>query len=72
MKNVCFVVAVVTLFAIFYHISPYVGLSDRLIFFMFLIAPFLVLYMVYVILKYGKPSEHTFEERFYEDWDGKE
>jgi hypothetical protein len=26
---------------------------------------------VYVILKYGKPSEHTFEERFYDDWDYK-
>jgi len=23
--------------------------------------------MVYVVLKYGKPSKYTFEERFYED-----
>jgi hypothetical protein len=25
--------------------------------------------MAYVILKYGKPSKYTFEERFYEDHD---
>jgi hypothetical protein len=25
--------------------------------------------MVYIILKYGKPSGHSFEERFYDDVD---
>jgi hypothetical protein len=36
---------------------------------MFILSPFVVIYMAYVILKYGKPSKHTFEERFYEDHD---
>jgi len=38
-------------------------------YFMFFLSPFLVLYMGYVILKYGKPSGSTFDERFYDDWD---
>jgi len=36
---------------------------------MFLLSPLVVTYMAYVILKYGKPSEYTFEERFYDDYD---
>ncbi len=67
MKNVPVVVALVTLFAVFYQLSPYIGIPDAAILLMFMLSPFLVLYMAYVILKYGKPSGHTFEERYYED-----
>lgn len=71
MKKVGIVVGFVTLFAILFQISPFIGIPEQLIFFMFFISPFPVIYMVYVILKYGKPSGNTFEERFYEDYDYK-
>ncbi len=67
MKRVPVVITLVTLFAAIYHLGPYMGLPDTAIFTMFLISPFLVLYMAYVILKHGKPSGHTFDERYYED-----
>jgi len=36
---------------------------------MFILAPFIVIYLVFVVLKYGRPSKFTLEERFYEDHD---
>ena len=71
MKKVPIVVTVVTLYAIFFQIAPYVGVSDKMIFLMFFLSPFMVIYMAYVILKYGTPSGNTFDERFYDDWDYK-
>lgn len=71
MKKVNIVVILVTLFAVFYNISPYIGIPGRAILFMFCIAPFLVVYMAYVILKHGTPSGNTFNERFYEDYAAK-
>jgi len=67
MKNVAAVISFVTLFAIFYAIAPFICVPDEVIFGMFLISPFLVLYMAYVILKHGKPSGYTFEDRYYDD-----
>ena len=69
MKTVPLVITLVTLFAIIYQIAPYIGFSYNAVLCMFLIAPFLVIFMVYVILKYGKPSGNTFDEKFYEDID---
>ena len=69
MKKVPIVIAIVSLYAFFFQITPYIGVSDNIIFLMLCLAPFLVLYMAYVILKYGKPSRYTFEERFYDDFD---
>lgn len=45
------------------------GIPDEFIIAMFILSPIVVIYMAYVILKYGKPSDHTFEERFYDDYD---
>lgn len=67
MKKVPVVIGLVTLFAVFYNISPYIGIPADAIVFMYILSPFLVIYMAYVILKYGEPSLHTFDERFYED-----
>lgn len=36
---------------------------------MFVISPFLVIWMVYRVLKDGKPSGRTFSEHFYDDSD---
>jgi uncharacterized membrane protein len=69
MKKVTLVVTIVTLFAVFYQAAPFIGVADEFIFAMFFISPFLVLYMAYVIMKFGKPSGHTFDEKFYDDVD---
>ena len=66
MKKVPVVITLVTAYAIFFNVAIYTGMSDSLIFTMFFLSPFLVIYMVYVILKYGKPSGHSFDERFYD------
>jgi hypothetical protein len=71
MKNAEIVVILVTLYAIFFNAAPYLGIPEDIIYFMFFLSPFLVIYMVYIVLKYGKPSAHTFDERFYDDWDYK-
>jgi hypothetical protein len=67
MKKVPVVVSLVTLFAVFFNIAPYIRVPDTFMFLMFFISPFLVGYMAYVILKYGKPSGKTFDEQFYDD-----
>lgn len=37
----------------------------------FLILHVLYLYMVYAVLRYGKPSGYSFDDRMYEDYDVK-
>ena len=71
MKKVSLVVVFVTIYAIIFQVSFFTGVSDAVIFIsaLFLFSPFLVLYMVYVILKYGKPSGNSFDEKFYDDYD---
>ena len=71
MKKPAIVIAFATLFVIFYNASPYINIPDEVIIAMFILSPVIMIYMVYVILKYGKPSKHTFEERFYDDYDYK-
>lgn len=70
--KVAVVITLVSLFAAFYQLAPYIGIADKYIIGMFFISPFLLGYMAYVILKYGKPSGRTFDERFYEDYSGKD
>lgn len=67
MKKVGIVVGFVTLYAVFFNVSPLIGLNERIIFGLFALSPFLTVYMVYVVLKYGKAGNKTFDEHFYED-----
>ena len=69
MKNVTLITTVVTLFAVFYQVAPHIGIAERYMYGMFFLSPFTVMYMGYIILKYGKPSGNTFDEKFYDDWD---
>ena len=69
MKRVYAIIILVSLFALLYQLSPYIGFSEKAIFSMFLLSPILMIYMVYAILKSGQPSEYTFDERFYDDLD---
>ncbi len=71
MKKVSAVISLVILFAVFFQTSPFIGIPGTAIFVMLIISPFLVIYMVYVILKHGKPSGNTFDEKFYDDLDYK-
>ncbi len=71
MKKPAIVITLATLYLLFFKVSPYMGVPDEAIIAMFILAPFIVIYMVFVVLKYGKPSKFTFEERFYEDHDYK-
>ena len=71
MKKIKIVVTIVTLYLILFQASPFIGFSDIVIFIMFCLSPFIVTYMVFVILKNGEPSKHTFDEKFYDDFDYK-
>lgn len=71
MKKVPVVITLATLYAIFFQVAIYTDMSEDIIFAMFFFSPIVVIYMAYTILRYGKPSGHTFEERFYDDWDHK-
>jgi hypothetical protein len=71
MKKLPVIVSLVTLYALFFQLTPYIGMPADIIFGMFLLSPLLVIYMAYAILKYGKPAKYTFEERFYDDYDYK-
>ena len=54
LKNPAFVVAAVTLYLVVYTVLFHTGASMNILLTMFLISPALVLWMVYVVLKYGK------------------
>ena len=69
MKKPAVIISLATFYLLFFKASPFIGIPDEAIIAMFILSPFVVIYMVYVILRYGKPSKHTFEERFYEDHD---
>lgn len=69
MKKVSFVIAAATLYALAFQVAILAEVSDGAIFGMFALSPLVILYMAYVILKNGKPSSYTFEEKFYDDFD---
>ena len=69
MKKTTAVIVFSTLHLIIFQLAPLMRLADEIIIAMFILSPFIVVYMVYIVLKYGKPSQHTFDEKFYEDHD---
>ena len=69
MKRSVLVITLATLYVLLFRSSPLMGIPDEFIIATFILSPVVIIYLVYVILKYGKPSGHTFEERFYEDVD---
>jgi hypothetical protein len=71
MKRVPIIVTIVTLYAIVYQLTPQLDVSGNATIIMFVLAPIPVLWMAYNILKHSKPSQLTFDEQFYEDWNYK-
>lgn len=69
MKSIKYPIIIATAYLVIYTvlISVHMEWTLRLGLFLFSLSPFPVIWMVYSVLKYGKPSKHTFDERFYED-----
>lgn len=70
MKGIWFPVIFVSAFLAIYVLLAYFNIENVVIT-MFLISPFLVIWMVYKVLKDGTPSGRTFSEHFYDDSDYK-
>ncbi len=69
MKNVRFPIFFATLYLLIYTVGANMGwLSTAVVATLWLLSPVVVGWMAYRILKYGVPSDHTFDERFYEDY----
>jgi hypothetical protein len=68
-KPIKIVVVLVSLFAILYQAAVISSMDEQLLLVLYGLSPFLVLYMVFVVLKKGHPSPHDFDERFYDDLD---
>lgn len=68
-KIVSISVAVTTIIVAFYSITPYIGVPAQIIILLFLLIPFIMIWMVITILKRGVSSSKTFEDHWYEDFD---
>jgi hypothetical protein len=69
MKKVNLAIITSTVYLAFFQAAIFLGLNDSVIFGLLLVSPVIIFSLVYVILKHGKPSPYTFEERFYDDFD---
>jgi len=67
MKKEPFVIILITAYAVFFQLAILTGMNEKVIIFMFFLSPFLVMYLAYIILKYGKPCNDSFDEKFYQD-----
>ena len=64
MKRPAVIIFLATLYLLFFNASPHLDVPNWVIITLFILSPIVV---IYVVLKYGKPSKYTFEEQFYED-----
>ena len=67
MKHIKFPVYFTTIYLVIYTLLAQYEATQFLVPWLFVISPFVVLWMVYRVLKYGVESKKTFEEAFYED-----
>lgn len=67
MKNIRLPVCLVTICLILYTALHSSGAPLSVLMPMFVLSPFLVIWMVYRVLKDGEPSGKTFDEAFYDD-----
>ncbi|GAB2785123.1 hypothetical protein GCM10027275_31900 [Rhabdobacter roseus] len=68
-KNPLFALGFVTLFLVIYTVLGHWDTNHSLVTVMFIFSPFLMIWLVYTVLRYGEPSERTFDEYFYDDVD---
>ncbi|HBH23333.1 MAG TPA: hypothetical protein DDY13_07905 [Cytophagales bacterium] len=67
MEKIKFPILFTTYFIIILNLLPFLGVAYAIIAGMLFVAPFIVIWMVWRVLKDGIPSEHTFDEVWYED-----
>ena len=67
MENIKFPILFTTMVMLTINIVPFFGVANSLIAFLLLIAPAILLWMVYRTLKDGVSSKKTFESHWYED-----
>jgi hypothetical protein len=66
LKNPSFVVSLVTVYLLIYTVLFHTWASMNTLLIMFVISPFLVIWMVYVVLKYGQFKSRELSED--EEW----
>jgi hypothetical protein len=71
MKSVWFPISFTSIYLVVYTILAYLSVLQDVVVIMFVLSPFLVIWMVYRVLKDGKPSGRSFSEYFYDDVDYK-
>ena len=67
MKKPGVVIFLATIYAMVFNASPFLGIPPSAILLMFILSPFIMIYMAYVVLRFGKPSKYTFDQRWYDD-----
>lgn len=66
LKNPTFAAIFSTAYLIAFAILAALGFSDVAAV-MFILSPFLVIWMTYIVLRYGEASGRTFDEYYYDD-----
>jgi hypothetical protein len=65
MKPIKPLVIAVTIFLFFYAALPHAGASYNLMFSLFVVGNFLLLYLVYSVLKFGVAPKEKFDDGFW-------
>lgn len=69
MQKIKWPLIVVTAYLVFYQSASFFNFSANTIIALYISSPILLLWMVYKILKDGVPSQRSFDDYFYDDWD---
>jgi len=67
MENIKYPVLLATAFVLFFNLTPILGIPYAIIAVLFVLSPFVTLWMVYRVLKDAVPTEKTFDDYWYED-----
>ncbi|MES2329063.1 MAG: hypothetical protein V4539_05625 [Bacteroidota bacterium] len=68
MKKITLAVTIAVIYLIAYLTAVCASADIKILFGMFILSPFVLIFMVYTVLKHGTPSKYTFDERRYDDW----
>ena len=71
MRNPMISIFAVSLYLLVYAVIASFTNQFQVALIMFVFSPLLIVWMVYTVLRYGKPSGKRFDEHFYEDFEYK-
>ena len=69
MQKIKWPIIIVTACLVFYQSAGFLSFPVDTIIALYVGSPILLLWMVYKILKDGVPSQRSFDDYFYDDWD---